>query len=188
MNLLEALELSGDHFLELVATLDSRQLEAASVCAGWLVGDVGRHVVSGCRVSVALADGCSAVEALAERERPVGGPLASDLGEAIAQQLAALATDRPNGFVVHHPIVDMTLAQLIETRLVEFIVHGSDIARSIGAIDEIDAALAEVAWAAMAPLADITASLGVFGSGPSGELGDHATAAERLLDLTGRRY
>ncbi len=188
MNPLEALQASGDHFSSLVGALEFSQLNTPSVCAGWHVGDIVRHVASGCRMSVALANGCTAFEAIAERKRSVGAPLTTVLGDAIGQQLAALATDRPDGFVVHHPIVDMTVAQLIETRLVEFIVHGSDIAHSVGITDEIDASLADVAWAAMAPIADVTAALGVFGSGPSGHLGDGATAAERLLDVTGRRY
>jgi hypothetical protein len=82
----------------------------------------------------------------------------------------------------------MTVTQLIETRLVELVVHGLDLSRSVGKAIEIDRAVAEVAWSAMAPLADFTAALGVFGPGPSGEVGDGATATDRLLDVTGRRY
>lgn len=188
MNPLEALQAAGDHFSRLVGELEPSEFDAPSVCAGWLVSDIVCHVVSGCRMSVALANGCTAIEAVAEREQPVGSPLPTVLNEAIAHQLAALETDRTDDFVVHHPIVDMTVAQLIETRLVEFIVHGSDIARSVGITEDIDAPLADIAWAAMAPLADVTAALGVFGPGPSGHLDDDATSVERLLDVTGRRY
>jgi uncharacterized protein (TIGR03083 family) len=55
----------------------------------------------------------------------------------------------------------------------------------------VDAALdeqlvAEV-WAFMQPMAPMVASFGVFGEGPSGDVGDDAPLDRRLLDLSGRR-
>ena len=77
---------------------------------------------------------------------------------------------------------------LIETRIVEFVVHGSDLAVSVRRNHEIDIDVSAVAWTAMALLAELTASLGVFGTGPSGSLSDDASPHQRLLDITGRRY
>ena len=37
------------------------------------------------------------------------------------------------------------------------------------------------------PMAPFIGEVGVFGSGPSGTVGDDATVKIRLLDLTGRR-
>jgi uncharacterized protein (TIGR03086 family) len=188
MDQLDALRKSGDDFLALTDTLDDADWAAASVCAGWNVDDLVRHVATGCRMAVVLASGAPAAEAAAARDETIEGPVTPVLREAIDQQLAALAAARPTGAVVHHPLVDMTVTQLIETRLVELVVHGLDLSRSVGKAIEIDRAVAEVAWSAMAPLADLTAALGVFGPGPSGEVGDGATATDRLLDVTGRRY
>ena len=84
-------------------------------------------------------------------------------------------------------MIEMTPQLLAEIRLVEFVVHRWDLARSIGADDVVDARHAELAWAAMEPLAEVAGTLGVYGEGPSGALDASNTAAERLLDLTGRR-
>jgi uncharacterized protein (TIGR03086 family) len=188
METLEALRRAGNDFVRLAEALEDHDLALPSVCGGWTVEDLVAHVVSGCRMTVALAAGSSSDEATGERDRPLEAPLVEVLRREVGRQFAAIDERRVDELIVHHPIVDMTLTQLIETRIVEFVVHGSDLAVSVRRNHEIDIDVSAVAWTAMAPLAELTASLGVFGSGPSGSLSNDASPHQRLLDITGRRY
>ena len=138
-------------------------------------------------MTVALLGGATAEDAVAVAASPPGGSRPSALVAAIAEERAALSLSDLDDRQVLHPVVVMTGRQLLETRIVELVVHGWDLARAVGVAVEIDADVAEVAWAAMAPLADITGTLGMFGPGSSGALGEDATAVARLLDVTGRR-
>ena len=45
----------------------------------------------------------------------------------------------------------------------------------------------KVVWTQLAPMTPFIAQTGVFGAGPSGEVGQDAPLQVRLLDLTGRR-
>ncbi|MEA3021062.1 MAG: hypothetical protein QOI47_2586, partial [Actinomycetota bacterium] len=42
-------------------------------------------------------------------------------------------------------------------------------------------------WEALQPMAPMIGQVGVFGTGPSGDVPDDAPLQQRLLDLTGRR-
>jgi hypothetical protein len=77
------------------------------------------------------------------------------LEREVGRQYAALDTPRNDDFVVRHPIVDMTRMQPIETRLVEFVVHGSDLAQSVGRRNEIEDEMSSLLWAALALLAEL---------------------------------
>lgn len=187
MDLIEAVQEAGDEFVRLSETVAEADLANVSTCDGWSIGGVIEHVVAGCRMTVALVDGATADEALAVRAAAVGDPIVDCLRMEVDRQYRALAQPPAELAVVHYPLTDMTLTQLGELRLVEFVVHGWDLARSTGADDAIDERHARLAWAAIAPLADVTGSLGVFGAGGSGTLDDEASPALRLLDATGRR-
>lgn len=186
MELIEALDNAGAHFIQLAETVGERGGEPSAI-EGWSIDDLLAHVVAGCRMSNALMDGASAVEADDVRRSPVGQPIVAALVDAVGSQFNALAVDDQGLEVVHHPIIDMTPQLLTEIRLVEFVVHRWDLARSMRTDDAVDPGHAELAWAAMEPLAEVAGTLGVFGDGPSGTLDESNTAAERLLDLTGRR-
>jgi hypothetical protein len=80
--------------------------------------------------------------------------------------------------------MDMPGAQLF--RIGGLTLHAWDLARA-SADENLDSELVEAVWAQLSPLAPFIAETGVFGVGPSGEVGEGAPLQVRLLDLSGRR-
>jgi hypothetical protein len=63
---------------------------------------------------------------------------------------------------------------------------GREFERRLAAV-RVDQELVEAVWAQLAPMAPFIARTGVFGVGPSGEVGEDAPLQVRVLDLSGRR-
>ena len=93
------------------------------------------------------------------------------------------ATER----IVHHPAMDIPGAQLLGFRIGGLTLHAWDLARGSGGDETLDSELVEAVWAQLSPMAPFIAQTGVFGPGPSGEVGQDAPLQVRLLDLSGRR-
>ena len=109
------------------------------------------------------------------------------IDEALQRQQAAF--DRPGveSHVFQHPAGDMPGAQVLQFRLGDVLVHQWDLARAIGADEHLDPELVDEVWTGVAPMIPMMANSGVFGTGPSGSLGDDALPQQRLLDAMGRR-
>jgi uncharacterized protein (TIGR03086 family) len=109
------------------------------------------------------------------------------IDEALQRQQAAF--DRPGveNHVFQHPAGDMPGAQVLQFRLGDVLVHQWDLARAIGADENLDPELVDEVWTGVAPMIPMMANSGVFGTGPSGSLGDDALPQQRLLDAMGRR-
>ena len=89
---------------------------------------------------------------------------------------------------VPHPTMgDTPTTMLLDMRVTELAVHGWDLARAIGADETLDPEVVASLRAFGEPLAEILPSLGIFGSGASGNVPDSAPLQTRLLDLLGRR-
>ena len=76
---------------------------------------------------------------------------------------------------------------LLGFRTADNLLHAWDLARAVGGDEALDPDLVTVVWARLEPMAPVVATLGVFGTGPSGTVGADAPLQERLLDLSGRR-
>jgi hypothetical protein len=83
--------------------------------------------------------------------------------------------------------MDMPEAQLLGFRIGGLTLHAWDLARASGGDEALDSELVEAVWAQLSPMAPFIAETGVFGVGPSGEVGEGAPLQVRLLDLSGRR-
>ena len=81
----------------------------------------------------------------------------------------------------------MPAEQLLGLRIGDLLIHRWDLARAIGADEQLSPDAVQRVWDDTAPMAPIIAQLGVFGDGPSGTVPDDAPLSERLLDLMGRR-
>jgi len=99
------------------------------------------------------------------------------------------AFDEPGAMeqIVHHPAMDMPGAQLLGFRIGGLTLHAWDLARGCGGDEALDSELVEAVWTLLSPMAPFIAQTGVFGPGPSGEVGRDAPLQVRLLDLSGRR-
>ncbi len=159
-----------------------------ALCGDWPVGELVRHVIAGDAMAIALIDGATSDEAM---EVLSGAPLeeapVAQFSATAAAMLAAFQRPGVMEQLVSHPMGVMPAGQVLGFRIGEAALHGWDLARAIGVDDSLDAGVVQSVWDAMEPAKDILASLGIFGDGPSGNVGDDAPLQQRLLDLSGRR-
>ncbi len=183
-----ALAAATDTFRARLGVVTNSQLDAPSPCEDWTILDLVAHVIGGNDMAIALVGGCSLDEARSSfspasaYDDPLG---ACDV--SLDAQLSALGSGLDVTKTVHHPMGDMPAAQLVEFRIGDLLLHTWDLARSIGGDERLPEDLVARVYGNLEPMEAVIASIGVFGSGPSGTLGADADMQTRLLDLTGRR-
>ena len=120
-------------FGALVRSLDARQWEQPSRCAGWSVGDVARHVVgTATDVAGGVAGTHTPDEEVAERTGRTPTEIAGELDTALEtlRNLAAVINDDAwNG---PSPVPDLTMRQGILTLIYDLYVHSDDIRAALG--------------------------------------------------------
>jgi len=183
----EALKRTSAEFESRLREVDPEEFDRGTPCDHWTVHDLVEHVIRGNWMGARLLAGATTEEALA----PVGGddqhdPVARFVDSARVQ-LVAFAETGALERVCHHPVGDISGAQLLGFRIGDLTLHTWDLARAAGVDESLDPALVELVWNDLAPMAPMIGSLGVFGSGPSGQVAEDAPLQLRLLDLTGRR-
>ena len=153
-------------------------------CVGWTARDVVRHLIEW--VPPFIHDG---TEVALVAQQPVDrDPVAAWL-ELSAQLQSILDAPGLSGSLFDHPYVGRhTLGDAVTLFILpDVLIHTWDLARAIGADEQLDPELAAHVLEALLPMAPVIATVGVFGDGPSGTVGEDAPAHERLLDLSGRR-
>jgi uncharacterized protein (TIGR03086 family) len=189
MEPLDVLALARSQFAQRLAAVTADDWQKPTPCADWTVRDLVVHVVGGDRMSAALLHGATRDEAIAVRRTIDLGDDAVAAFDAEADEIAA-AFAEPGAFdrTYPHPSgMDITGARLLGFRVGDYALHGWDLARAIGADENLDATVVQAVWNALGPMADVMAKSGQFGTGPSGQVRDGAPLQQRLLDLTGRR-
>ena len=163
------------------------ELHRPTPCDDWDAAALIEHVTMGSEMAIALLDGAGQEEALAFRDREFGGddPI-SACRAAIGAQVTRMRAVTDWDAVVHHPVGDVPASQLLGFRTGDLTLHAWDLATAIGADASLPADLATVVYENLKPMEPFIAQIGVFGEGPSGDVGDDATVEQRLLDLTGR--
>ncbi len=183
-----ALQRASDGFRAVVAQVGDDQWNDTTPCAGWTVRDLVGHVAAGSEMAARLADGASREEAITVLgiDHLGDDPLAA-IDQALQRQ--AVAFERPDidAHVFHHPAGDMPGAQILSFRIGDLLVHQWDLARAIGVDESLDPAGVQLVWDGIQPMLPMMGSVGVFGDGPSGTVGDDAPLQLRLLDAMGRR-
>lgn len=159
-------------------------------CEGWDVRALVAHVLGGNRMSSALLGGASA-DAAAALVRGAGVPdptaVLGDYDATVDELRAAFAEDGALSRTCHHPMGDIDGARLLGFRVTDLTLHAWDLARAVGGDEALDPVLVGAVWDVMAPMAGFIGQVGVFGSGPTGEVDDGRPLQDRLLDLAGRR-
>ncbi len=188
MDHLELLDLAADEFRRRLHAVPADAWGASTPCEGWDVEALVTHVVGGNHMAVAMLGGADLDEVMAT---VAGFALGEDPMAGFEQSAAAQreAFRRPGALeaTVHHPAGDIPAAQLLGFRIGDLGVHAWDLARATGGDEALDPRVVEAIWHALEPMRPVIGQVGVFGSGPSGELGDDAPLQQRLLDLVGRR-
>jgi uncharacterized protein (TIGR03086 family) len=157
-------------------------------CTGWSVRDLVSHVVGGNTMTAKVLAGASRDEGLAVFAADLLGD--DPLGAyAASAEAAEAAFEAPGALeaICHHPAADLPGAQILGFRIGDLAVHAWDLARSLGGDEQLDAELVAYVWGSLQPMAPIIATIGVFGTGPSGAVPESAPLQTRLLDLVGRR-
>jgi len=168
--------------------VESDQWGLATPCGEWTVRDLVNHVVIGGSMAVRLLDG-----ATVEQLIPLFG--ADGLGDdplgarrrTVAAEREAFAAPGALDRIVHHPAGDVPGAMLLGFRTGDNLLHAWDLARATSGDEALPDDVVVEVWAALEPLGPTIATLGVFGDGPSGDVGSDAPLQTRLLDLSGRR-
>jgi uncharacterized protein (TIGR03086 family) len=188
MEPLDALSLASSTFVDVLAQVGDGQLTRPTPCEGWDVAALVAHVTMGNEMTIALIDGCSNEEALAYRDREFGGedPVSS-CRSSVSAQMTRMRAVADWDAIVHHPVGDVSMSQLIGFRTGDLTIHAWDLSTAIGADDSLPEDLAVVVYENMKPMESFIGQIGLFGEGPSGSVGDDADVQRRLLDLTGRR-
>ncbi|MGD0881374.1 MAG: TIGR03086 family metal-binding protein [Acidimicrobiales bacterium] len=187
MEPLDALALATSTFVAVLDQVGDDQWTASTPCDEWDVRSLVRHVAMGNEMAVALLDGASQEEARSFIDKEYDGDLDVLCRATLDDQLARMRAVTDWDVVVHHAIGDVPASQLIGFRTGDLALHGWDLATAVGADSRLPEELADYVYIAMLPMEPFIGSIGMFGEGPSGSVGEGADVQQRLLDLTGRR-
>lgn len=187
MEPLDAIAVASSTFVDVLDQVAPDQFGAATPCEGWDIRELVGHVIVGSRMGVALLDGASLDEAKSFWGQTFGGDMIDVCREAISLELDRMHAVSDWDAVVHHPMGDIAASLLLGFRIGDLTLHAWDLATALSVEDGIPDDLAAVVLESMLPMAAFIGEIGVFGSGPSGTVGEDAPLKTRLLDLTGRR-
>lgn len=189
MDAFEALDRARGEFDKRLRAVRSDQRDDPTPCEGWTVRTLVHHVVGANRMSVKLLAGAptdEAVMAMVGDDVLGDDPVAAFVESADAQDAAFRAPGAMEA-TCHHAIGDIPGEMLFGFRVSDLTLHSWDLARAIGADEELDPELVALLWERMEPMGPVLGSLGLFGTGPSGSVGADAPLQHRLLDVSGRR-
>jgi|APCry1669190288_1035285.scaffolds.fasta_scaffold00743_6 uncharacterized protein (TIGR03086 family) len=187
MDDLQAINRATDEFEARLAVVTGEQLPLTSTCEGWSVGQLLQHVAGGSKMAVELVGGASREDAALFINGPIGEDPVSECRKALQEQRRVFTSPIDRDQVVHHPMGDIPVSQLYEFRIMDLLIHAWDLARSLGLDEGLPDELVEYVHTSLKPVEPFIADIGVFGPGPSGNLGGDESLQAVLLDLVGRR-
>ncbi|HEY5110478.1 MAG TPA: TIGR03086 family metal-binding protein [Acidimicrobiales bacterium] len=187
MEPLDAIAVASSTFVDVLDQVGPDRLTAATPCEGWDVRELLGHVIVGDQMAVALLDGASQDEAKEFWGQTFGDDIVDVCRESVATELDRIHAVSDWDAVVHHVMGDIPASQLLGFRIGDLTLHSWDLATALGIDDTIPDDLATVVYESLLPMAPFIGEIGMFGSGPSGTVGEDAPLKIRLLDLTGRR-
>ena len=166
-------------------TLEEADLGLSSPCDGWTVGDIVDHVTdSNVWTGDLLVTGD--FETQAEDREPALTDRASRVAswEASVRLLdrgIAKGIDR----IVRHPLGPTPAHRLLFFRSLDTLIHGWDIARSVGADESLDQEVVSACLDILEPIALMLCATGMYA--PPVSVSPGASAQQQLLGIVGRR-
>lgn len=176
--------------LEAVAEVRAGDLGRPTPCAGWTLADLLAHMTAQHHGFAAAAEGRGA-DAEAWRVRPLGDDPVWAYAEAARRVTGAFAAEGTldRGFALPEFGVDAPFpaVQAIGFHFIDYLVHGWDVARTLGVPYEPDPDLAEAAWpiARAVPDGEYRERPGAA-FGPSRPVAPGATRFDQVLAALGR--
>jgi uncharacterized protein (TIGR03086 family) len=184
---LATLAAANAHFRTVLGQVRPEQLDGPTPCPDWQVRDLLAHVSVGNRWAALLMQGAEPGPAMGQAQAtPRTGELLADFDADTAAQAAAFAEEGAVSRTVHHFIGDVPAWQFLGMRTGDVLVHTWDLARAVGADEQLPAPLVQAGLAMYGPRAEQLAATGMFGRGAEGAP-EPADDQQRLLHLTGRR-
>jgi len=157
-------------------------------CEGWSVSELVQHLAVGATMASQILSGEPWTREAVVEEVSSVSDLRAEWEWRTAEERAGFATFGALERAVTHPVMgDIPCSQFLGMRVGDALLHAWDLARAIGAYDQLDPELVVEVWTGMSPIAGFIGKSGFFGLGPSGEVGEDAPLQSRLLDLSGRR-
>jgi uncharacterized protein (TIGR03086 family) len=186
MDLFDQLERSTSEFGTRLRLVRTEHWSLATPCEEWDVRELVNHVVGGAVRYTMLLHGATSEEVVATRavdhvgDDPVGSfeRRAREVRNAFREPDALSRT-------VHHPAGDRSGQHLLEMRITELAVHAWDLARAIGADEQIDPLLVDHLWRRLSMTGTRLERAGYFD--PPTSTAEDESPLTRLLHLTGRR-
>jgi len=188
---LDALGRARQEFETRLTTIAADQWTNPTPCTEWDVRALVNHMMLGNRMTVQLLGGMATADVIAGLDDDLVGAAGDDVHGAFR----SVADDLHAGFsaegalegTIDHPMGEIPRSMFIGFRTCDYAVHAWDLARGIGADDQLDGALVEWLWEDCQPMKDGLAATGMFGEGASGAVADGVALQNRYLDTFGRR-
>jgi len=184
MDLVGALDQATEEFGQRLALVGAEAWALSTPCADWDVHYLAAHVIGGNRFAALILGGMPAADAIDRvMSSPQIGPDAmAAWATTCAAQASAFAEVSASERRIDHPLGEISGSEFLTFRVFDITLHSWDLARAIGASEQLDAELVEV-------VLDIVESgppgMG-FGIVALGKAPADAPTQVRLLDLTGR--
>jgi uncharacterized protein (TIGR03086 family) len=176
---------SVHNFGRLVHQTADDQWANETPCSDWDVRALVNHLVNEALWVKPLLDGMTIAEVGDRFDGDVlGDDPAAAFDRAAAEAVAAAGEPGVTERTVHISSGESAAAEYLSQVFADFVVHGWDLARGIGADDTIDPAHAASIYEEMKPMEDEMRTWGVYGGRI--EVADGADAQTRLLALFGR--
>lgn len=165
----------------IIDKLSDDQLDLPTPCAKWTVRELIEHMVGNNHRMVARATG---------EEREPTGDARRDYRTSAAALVSTFADDAAMATTFDVPLAggEIDARAMLTVHFTDVLVHGWDLARSIGADIALDPELAQAAVAAVSRFPDGSGVWSEEGSvfGPRIAVPEDADPQDRLLGLTGR--
>lgn len=185
MNNSEAFRRASDAFMERANRISSSQWTAATPCTEWDVRALVNHVGGEYLWVTEMMSGKTIADV---GDRLDGDVLGDDPVRVVAdaQSAASAAFGEPGAAkrTVHLSYGDTPAMEYAKVMAVDSVIHSWDLARAIGADDELDPELVDFAYGELQQTAENWRAGGAFG--PQCETTADASVQTKLLALTGR--
>ena len=188
MDPIAALDVSAAQVLDLVGLVRRSEWSRPTPCADWNVRELVGHLIATMQGYVDLLHGAPASDLTTrvEQQAVAGGhDLVTAVAEAATAVRAAFTEPKALERIVHHPMGDLPGSRLLQMRISDNVVHGWDLATTLGLPARIDEALADHVYQYLAPRATTLAATGYYAP-PKRTAANDASVQERLLAVVGR--
>lgn len=168
-----------DHATAIVQAVRQDQLESSTPCTEWTVQQLIDHLVGGTEYLLSAAE-------QREAAQPADAT-AADFHSGVADVLKALYVPGTMEQTCISPLgFEWPVAQAVAGTFMDVLIHTWDLARATGQDEKLDPALVYACTAMFLPdMPEQGRTAGIVG--PAVEVGDDASAQDRLLAAMGRR-